>query len=291
MPSTPEPAIKDQEQGCLFVVATPIGNLEDITLRALKILTQADLIAAEDTRRTRRLLTAHNISNQLISYHEHNEAQRTPELIQRIRQGDHIALVSDAGTPSVSDPGYRLVHQARKQGLCVVPIPGVSAAVTALSASGMATDQFTFVGFPQRKKNKRIQQLKELSAYQGTLIFYQSPRRLIEFMDELRSIFGDRPAVVCREMTKTYEEFVQDSLSALIEQFCQRVSLKGECTLLVGPETYQTGPDQQELEKILEQKLAETDLPIGQIAKQIALEYGLKRNTIYDMLIKIKKAQ
>ena len=219
--------------GHLYVVATPIGHLADITLRAIDTLSHADLIAAEDTRHTRRLLSAHGIETRLISYHEHNERQRTPELIQRLEQGECIALVSDAGTPSVSDPGFRLVQAAIEHGIAVIPIPGVSAVMAAVSVSGLPTDAFIFLGFPTRKKNKRMQELRNVSHLPQTLIFYQSPRRINGFLDELLEALGDRQAVLAREMTKIHEEFIRGPLSHIQAQLMEKEALKGECTLLV----------------------------------------------------------
>lgn len=274
--------------GTLFVVATPIGNLEDITLRAIKTLKRVDLIAAEDTRHTRRLLNAHGIEGRLVSYHEHNEQKRTRELMDRLKQGASVALVSDAGTPTVSDPGYRLVQSAAEQQIRVVPIPGVSAAMAALSASGLTTDSFTFVGFPDRKKAKRLNQLRELAESPHTLIFYQSPRRMVSLLEELNGIMGDRPAVLARELTKLHEEFIHGTLSEISEELKQRPALKGECTLLV------TGaPPLQPAEADLEAAIhAELSVPhsrsLSEIAKTLAKQYNVPRKTVYDKALRIK---
>jgi len=231
MPSN-SPTDKSLPPG-LYVVTTPIGNMADITLRALKVLAEVDLVAAEDTRHTRRLLAHHQIDKPLVSYHEHNEIERTATLIQQLEAGAAIALVSDAGTPTVSDPGYRLVQAAAERGLPIFPVPGVSAAITALSVSGLPTDQFTFVGFPSRKKNRRAEQLADLACLSHTLIFYQSPQRLLAFLDELVETLGDRPAVLGREMTKLHEEFIRGTLSDIIRALDRKETIKGECTLLV----------------------------------------------------------
>ena len=225
MPSnspTPDPA-----PGTLYVVATPIGHLEDITLRALNVLRAVDLIAAEDTRHTRRLLAVHGIQKRLVSYHEHNERQRTAELIAKLNQGFHLALVSNAGTPAVSDPGFRLVAAAVDQGLTIVPVPGASAAIAALSVSGLPSDTFTFVGFPARRKAKRTQQLRQLAELPHTLIFYQSPKRLLAFLEELRAVCGDRRAVLGREMSKMFEEFLRGRLSEISTALGRREEIKG----------------------------------------------------------------
>ncbi len=274
--------------GCLYVVATPIGNLEDITLRALKTLSSVDIIAAEDTRHTRRLLSAHAITQKkLISYHEHNEARRSTELMAKLAKGTRIALVTNAGTPCVSDPGYRLVQAAAAQDIPVVPIPGVSAAITALSAAGLATDSFTFIGFPSRKKAKRMQQLKSLATSPHTLIFYQSPHRLTAFVKELIDALGDRPAVLARELTKVHEEFARCSLSRMAAQLEARNKIRGECTLLVSGAA--AIPAQQaDLQEVLEAELAASRRSVSQVAKEVARQFDLPRKMVYDQALKIK---
>lgn len=274
--------------GTLFVVATPIGNLEDITFRAIKTLKRVDIIAAEDTRHTRRLLNAHGIEGRLVSYHEHNEKQRTRQLMDRLKQGASVALVSDAGTPTVSDPGYRLVQSATEQQIRVVPIPGVSAAIAALSASGLATDSFTFVGFPDRKKAKRRNQLRALAESPHTLIFYQSPRRIVSLLEELSGIMGDRPAVLARELTKMHEEFIHGTLSDISTELKQRTALKGECTLLVtGAPPLQT--TEADLEAAIHAELSvRQSRSLSEIAKILAKQHNVPRQTIYDKALRIK---
>ena len=278
-----------QEPGTLYVVATPIGNLQDITLRALETLGRANLIAAEDTRHTRKLLAAHGIENKLVSYHEHNERQRTADLIEKLQAGQSIALVTDAGTPAVSDPGYRLVAEAIGLHIPVVPIPGVSAAISALSVAGLPTDRFTFVGFPLRKKSRRLAQLEELAGLPHTLIFYQSPRRLVSFLREVLSVMGDRAAVLAREQTKIHEEFIRVPLTKMIQILDDRESVKGECTLLVSA-AEATGPSEADIESALIAALAAPDRPMSQIAKTLAKQFGLNRNTIYNKAMQLKKA-
>jgi 16S rRNA (cytidine1402-2'-O)-methyltransferase len=275
--------------GCLYVVATPIGNMEDITLRALRVLAEVDLIAAEDTRHTRQLLTAHGLSNELVSYHEYNEARRSMELVEKMHQGACIALTTNAGTPMVSDPGYRLVHDAVNNGIRVVPIPGVSAAIAALSASGLATDRFTFIGFPERKKSKLRQQIKANAELYGTLVFYQSPRRLTAFLEELLSILGDRPAVVAREVTKIHEEFLRGRLSDILALLAERQTIKGECTILVEPAPEQIACSQENLDDAIRAAFADEQRPLSDIARDLAGRFGLKRKDIYDRALKIKK--
>jgi 16S rRNA (cytidine1402-2'-O)-methyltransferase len=273
----------------LYVVATPIGNLADITLRALSVLSEVDLIAAEDTRHTRRLLDHHNIKNQLISYHEHNEVQRSRELIERLLQGASIAIVSNAGTPTVSDPGYRLVQAAAGHKIPVIPIPGVSAAITALSASGLPTDQFVFVGFPSRKKNRRLDQLHRLSALPFTLIFYQSPQRLKTFLEELKEVLGDRDAILGREMTKIHEEILRAPLSQITTSLAQREVIKGECTLVVaGAPQDQPTIEAIDIDSIIRSSLSEKSVPLSEIAREIAKEFNISRKQVYERALKIK---
>jgi 16S rRNA (cytidine1402-2'-O)-methyltransferase len=273
----------------LYVVTTPIGHLADITLRALTVLAGVELIAAEDTRHTRRLLDHHNIRNRLVSYHEHNEVQRTAELIERLAQGAAIALVSDAGTPTVSDPGYRLVQAAVAHGIAVIPIPGVSAAIAALSVSGLPTDQFTFVGFPARKRDKRRQQLQALAHLPHTLIFYQSPQRLTIFMAELIEALGDRPAVLAREMTKVHEEYLRAPLSEIVATLEARDSVKGECTLLVAAAAPVEPLGAEALDRAICQALAQKECSLSDLAKTLAARFHVSRKQIYDRALELKK--
>ncbi len=275
------------DAGTLYVVATPIGNLDDITLRAIKTLRQADVIAAEDTRHTRRLLSAHRIKARLISFHAHNEARRTSELMDRLQSGETIALVSDAGTPGVSDPGYRLVQAAVAAQIPVVPIPGASAAIAALCASGLPTDVFTFVGFPTRKKNKRMEQMAVLADLPHTLIFYQSPRRIVSFLEELKEIFGERRAVLAREVTKLHEEFLHGHLSGIAARLKLRDEVKGECTLLVaGAES--TPPSEADLDAAIEAAVkAPERRSISEIAKSLAPAFKVPRKMVYDKALKM----
>lgn len=215
------------------MVATPIGNLQDITLRAISILKTVNIVAAEDTRHTGLLLSYFGIKANLVSCHEFNEQERSFRLIERMLSGESVALVSDAGTPSVSDPGYKLVRNAIDKGVSVVPVPGVSAAITALSASGLSTDAFVFLGFPPKKKKQRDEQIQELKNERRTVIMYESPRRIVSFLEELRNGLGDREAVLARELTKVYEEFLRGKLSDLIRVLSERNQLKGECTLIL----------------------------------------------------------
>jgi 16S rRNA (cytidine1402-2'-O)-methyltransferase len=219
--------------GTLYVVATPLGNLEDVTLRALRVLREASLVACEDTRRTRVLLQAHGIATPTTSYFEHNERWKGERILDALREGRDVALVSDAGTPAISDPGYRLVRDARAEGIPVVPVPGPSAAVAALSASGLPSDRFLFVGFLPARRGARRQALQELAATSETLVLYESPVRVLAALEDMEEILGDREAFLCREATKLHEEYVRGRLSGLRALLAGRASVKGEIALVV----------------------------------------------------------
>ena len=229
--------------GTLYIVATPIGNLEDISQRALRVLREVDLEAAEDTRRTRVLLDHYQIDRPLTSVYEHNEAWKAPTLIRRLEEGASIALVSEAGTPLVSDPGYRVVQLAVSHGIPVVPIPGVSAAIAALMVAGLPTDRFSFEGFLPKKPGKRRRRLQELRDETRTLIFYESPRRIRELLAEMQTLWGERRIALARELTKKYEEIVRGTISEVRAQVAERPPL-GEMTLVVEGATAPTLPQE-----------------------------------------------
>lgn len=274
--------------GDLYVVTTPIGNMEDITIRALKTLDQVDLVAAEDTRHTGRLLAHHDIKNNLISYHEHNEEVRTPVLIHRLKAGSSVALVTNAGTPAVSDPGYRLVKAAIANHIRVIPIPGVSAVIAAISAAGLPTDSFIFAGFPARKKSKRMEQLETLANENRTLIFYESPGRILSLMEEIMNVMGNRYCVLCREMTKLHEEFLRGILSEIMDTLHQRPAVKGECTLLVKgcEENNKVSLDVVRAELI--KGLAKKGSKLSEVTRTVAQKYGLPKNKVYEEALKLK---
>jgi 16S rRNA (cytidine1402-2'-O)-methyltransferase len=219
--------------GTLFVVATPLGNLEDITLRALRVLREVALVACEDTRRTARLLSAHGISAATTSYHEHNAREKGARIVAELLAGRDVALVTDAGTPGISDPGQRLVHEAREAGASVVPVPGPNAAATALSVSGLAADRFRFVGFLPSRGEARRRALAELALGREPLVFYESPRRVVASLEDMRAAFGDREAFLCREATKVHEEYRPGRLSQLRESLRARAEVLGEVVLVV----------------------------------------------------------
>ena len=222
--------------GTLYLVATPIGNLEDITLRALRTLKEVDVIAAEDTRHTGQLLKHFQISKPLLSYFQFNEAKRAEEIIERLRRGEKVALVTDAGSPGISDPGERVVKAVIAAGLRVEPVPGASAVVAALTASGLSTEEFHFVGFLPHKSGQRRNQLERLKTVPGTLVLYESPYRVEKLLGELKDIMPERRVVLARELTKKFEEFLRGTPAELIQQIGNR-TLKGEFVVLVeGPE-------------------------------------------------------
>ena len=220
--------------GTLYLVATPIGNLEDITYRAVRTLREADVIACEDTRQTRKVLEHYGISRPLVSYHEHNEATRSEELTARMQTGASVALVSDAGMPLISDPGYRVVHAAIRAGIPVVPVPGPTALAAALAASGLATDAFTFGGFLPAKKGQRARVLEALRQTTATLIFYEAPHRILETLGDVERLLGHRPVVVARELTKVHEEMLRGTAGEVRAILEARAAIKGEMTLLIG---------------------------------------------------------
>src|SRR5215475_8272320 len=218
--------------GTLYLVATPIGNLADITHRALQVLKDVDLIACEDTRHTNKLLNHYGITTKTISYHEHNEQQRASYLIEKLKEGSNIAVVSDAGTPSISDPGFRLVRAAIENDITVVPVPGPSALISALIAAGLPTDEFFFAGFLPSRTNARRTRLSELQSVPGTLIFYEAPHRLAAALKDALEVLGEREAVVARELTKLHEEIRRGRLSELAEHYAKEVP-RGEIVLIV----------------------------------------------------------
>lgn len=265
--------------GVLYVVATPIGNLEDITLRGVRILREADRVACEDTRQTRKLLEHYGISTSAVSYHEHNEAARAAELVARMEAGETIALVSDAGTPLVSDPGYRLVAAAIEAGIRVVPVPGPSAAVAALSASGLATDAFEFRGFLPPKTSERRRVLEEAKASRATLIFYEAPHRIVEALDDVASVLGARRVAVARELTKLHEEFLRGTAAEVRDRLAARPSVKGEITLLIG-KAESPEPDETPLTDAVRALEAQGVARMDAI-KQVAKARGLSKRDVY----------
>jgi 16S rRNA (cytidine1402-2'-O)-methyltransferase len=281
-------SISAAQKGVLYIVATPIGNREDITVRALKILRDVDLIAAEDTRKSGKLLSHYRIKNRLVSYHEHNEKRRTPELVDQLLEGTSIALVSNAGTPCVSDPGYRLVAAAVANKISVVPVPGPSAVMTAMSAAGLPTDSFVFIGFAPKKKGKRMKLLAELAFEPRALIFFESPRRILTFLEEVVSYIGDRPAVLAREMNKLHAEFIRGSVSEILETLEAKPETKGECTLLVGGCQKEKAVGRAVVKAEITSALEKQKGGLSDIAKTIAQKYGLSKKEVYEMALAVR---
>ena len=272
--------------GVLYIVATPIGNLEDITYRAVRVLGEADLIACEDTRQTRKLLDRYGIHTPTISYHEHNEAERAAELAARLVEGTTIALVSDAGMPLVSDPGYRLVRAALENGVPVQTVPGPSAALAALAASGLPTDAFHFGGFLPSKAGQRVKALQALAGEQATLIFYEAPHRLMEALEAIEATLGPRPVVVGRELTKIHEEFLRGTAAGIRAQLAQRAVVKGEVTVLIG-KAAAPPPDERPLDEAVRELMA-GGTPRMEAIKQVARRRGLSKREVYDSLLEGK---
>ncbi len=274
----------DRAAGALYVVATPIGNPEDLSSRARRILAEADLIACEDTRRAARMLAAFAIRTPAVSYFEHNERRRTPELIERMRAGATIALISDAGTPVISDPGFRLVRAALDAGIRVAAVPGPSAAIAALSVSGLPTDRFVFEGFLAARESARRGALKALARETRTIILYESPRRLSATLAEMASAFGeDRPAAVVREITKTYEETLRGALGELRERFAKQEA-RGEITIVVGgaPESERGGTDDIAGGALTIAELIDAGLSLKQASAVVAKRTGQSRRELYQ---------
>jgi 16S rRNA (cytidine1402-2'-O)-methyltransferase len=268
--------------GTLYLVATPIGNLEDITYRAVRTLKNAAQIACEDTRQTRKLLNHFDIDTRLVSYHEHNEKQRAPELIQKLLDGDDIAVVSDAGTPLVSDPGYHVVRQAAAAGIPIVPIPGPSAALTALAASGFPADSFVFLGFlPQKGKHRRAA-TELIRSLDQTVILYEAPHRILATLDDLRSVIGGRQIVAAREMTKLHEEFLRGTAASVRESLADRPAVKGEFTVVISkPEAQSVPPPDDDAIRAAVARNLDKGQPRMDAIKAAARELGVPKRSVY----------
>jgi 16S rRNA (cytidine1402-2'-O)-methyltransferase len=287
----PSDAANSAAGGCLYLVGTPIGNLEDITLRALRILKEADQIACEDTRHTQKLLTHYDIHKPLISYHEHNESTRAPELLEALEQGVRIALVSDAGMPLVSDPGHRLVTLCLQHQIPVIPIPGPSALLASLSASGLPSEEFLFVGFLPARSGERRRALERLRIEDRTIILYEAPHRLADCLADAREVLGNRSACIAREVTKLHEEFRRGKLSELAASLEERPA-RGEITLLIGPEAPADARTQanstQSLADRVEELIRQAKLDRKEALKLAAKERGLTRHDAYAQIVDAK---
>jgi 16S rRNA (cytidine1402-2'-O)-methyltransferase len=271
----------------LYIVSTPIGNLEDITLRALNILKEVDLIACEDTRTSKKLLSRYQIQKPLTSYHEHNEIEKAKELLSLLQEGKSVALITDAGTPGVSDPGFRIVKLASENGVQVVPIPGASAAIAALSISGLPTSSFTFLGFPPKQNKKLIEYLERVKGYPETLIFYESPKRIIKTLEAITEVFGDRNASISREITKMYEETLRGFLSEIKSTLESRDSLKGEFVVVVEGDTREKADfDSKTIDDLLHY-LKKEGHSLKDAVKQVATDSGVSKSKIYKKALQI----
>lgn len=274
-------------RGNLYIVSTPIGNLEDITLRALRVLKEVGLIAAEDTRHSKILLNAYNIKTPLISLHEHNEKERSALLVAKIQNGMSIAYISDAGTPCISDPGCHLVDYALECEIRVIPVPGPSALIAALSVCGFSADNFLFCGFLPAKKNKRRQFLESLGEQKRSLVFYESPARISDMLEAVRDVLGDRRIVVARELTKVFEEIKRGRISQIVGQLAD-VKAKGEFTVIVRPADNEPVllTEDEIKDKLLWLRGEKSMTPRDAVA-ELARQTGLSRKKIYDLAVKM----
>ena len=272
--------------GTLYIIATPIGNLEDITYRAVRILGEVDLIAAEDTRHSLKLLNHFNISKPLTSYFDHNQRLKGERILETLRKGNSVALISDAGTPCVSDPGYHLVRDATAEGIKVVPVPGPSASLTALSASGLPSDMFTFAGFAPARQGRRKTFLKDIMHLAGTVILYEAPHRLIDCLNDMREILGERQIVVARELTKIYEEFVRGNISEVLATIPDS-KVRGEVVILISPDK-ELKEDNEPVDELLKRFLFEEGLSIKDAAKKIAEISGISKSEAYTEALRLR---
>lgn len=272
--------------GTLYIVATPIGNLEDMTFRAVRILKEVDLIAAEDTRHSRKLLSHFGISTPLTAYHDHNETLKTAYLLERLKEGQSVAIVTDAGTPCIADPGYRIVRAAAIEGIRAVPIPGASAVMASLSVSGLPTDEFTFAGFLPSKPGKRRERLTELKSEPRMLVIYEAPHRLAAALADMAELLGDRQAVVARELTKLFEEICAGTLSELAEQFRQ-VPARGEVVVLVSPPEKNFQEEPVDLSEMLRIAMAGGET-VKDAVMRVSSSTGISRSAVYAAALALK---
>lgn len=271
------------QKGTLYLCATPIGNLEDITYRTVRCLREADLIAAEDTRHTKQLLSAYEIDTPLTSYHEHNKAEKGPLLIQKLQEGTMLALVSDAGMPAICDPGSDLVRLAIEAGIPVVPLPGPNAGLTGLIASGMDTTRFTFIGFLPKTQKHRLPVLERIKQYEGTLIFYEAPHRIQHVLTEIMAVLGDRQAVLCRELTKKYEQYMRGTLSQLQHELAAQ-GTRGEFVILVAgaePEDPAAADGNVDYASLV-QELMDQGVDKKEAVRMVARRCGVPKRSVYQ---------
>lgn len=278
----------EAQKGILYLVPTPIGNLEDMSYRAVRILKEADLIAAEDTRNTRKLCNYFEIQTPVVSYHEHNKETSGEKLIHKVKEGMKIALVSDAGMPAISDPGYELVYAAIQEKVTVVPLPGANAALPALIASGLSCQPFYFYGFLNRSKKEKKMELEGLKKQTGTLVFYESPHRLKETLTSMHEILGNRKGAICRELTKKFEEFIRGSLEEIVE-WAHQDEIRGEfCLIIEGADESELKEEESSwwetlsIEEHVNHYISVNDIPSKEAIKQTAKDRGINKREVYQ---------
>lgn len=284
----------DKDKGILYICGTPIGNLKDITFRVLEVFKKVKLIAAEDTRHTKKLLNFYKINTPITSYFEYNKFKKAPYLIEKLKDGEEIALVSDAGMPGISDPGYVLINSALENNIKIVPIPGVSALITALVVSGLPTERFVFEGFITRKSKKRREYLKKIENEEKTIIFYEAPHRLKKTLKDILDVLGDRKIAVARELTKKYEEIIRGNLSQVLEEISDK-KIKGEITLILQGKIQKKGniitsKDEQIMENYLK-KLSKEGYSDKEIIKISKEKLNFPKNVIYKKLLEMKSSE
>jgi 16S rRNA (cytidine1402-2'-O)-methyltransferase len=281
----------EEKPGTLYVVSTPLGNLEDITLRALKVLGEADCIAAESVDHSRVLCERYGIKAKLTSYNQHNRKTRGPELLRRLKSGQDVALVTNAGTPGVSDPGVFVISQALKEGIRVCPVPGPSAVTAALSAAGLRAEKFMFFGFLSPKPGKRRKELKTLEGQPYTLVFFEAPHRLVATLEDMHEILGDRPMVLLKEMTKLFEGVSEGSISTILSGLKEAGEIRGEYTLVVagGEKKKEGGEMDEEVEAMIDHMLKTGGMSVRDMAREISAEAGLDYRSVYKACIQRKR--
>ncbi|MDQ7843632.1 MAG: 16S rRNA (cytidine(1402)-2'-O)-methyltransferase [Armatimonadota bacterium] len=272
--------------GTLYLVATPIGNLEDLTFRARRVLAEVDLIACEDTRRTRRLLTHYGITTPTVSFHEHNEEARSAELVRRLRRGEHVALVSDAGTPALSDPGYRLIRAAASAGLTIVPVPGASAVLAALTVSALPTDRFTFLGFLPRRSGERRRALAAVRTLPWTLVLYEAPHRLTAALEDIALVLGNRRVALARELTKKFEEVFRGTVAEALDHLRAHPP-QGEFTIVVAGATEAVTEGEDDPAARM-RALLEAGVPPTRAVQEVRRACGLGRRQAYELMLRMR---
>ena len=280
--------VNDKKSGTLYIVSTPIGNLEDITIRAINILKVVRIIASEDTRHTQKLLHHYDIHTYQTSYHDHNKEEKAEILISKLKEGDDVALVSDAGTPGISDPGYYLINRAIEDGIRVSPIPGPTASIAALSIAGLPTDSFVFEGFLTAKRTARQKRLRELSAERRTIILFEAPHRLLSTLNDILGIFGDRKIVITRELTKVFEEIIRGTVSEIINKIAAK-KIKGEITIIIEGACDEGKGEEVNLDEYLELLIKEKGLSLKDAVSSASRDLNIPRNKVYREALKISE--